>query len=73
MFFNGILGVALGEFDACRPPKDATWTLAEVLTEEFEGLGVPVLADLPFGHAARNQAFRWGDMVRIQGDRLSTT
>jgi muramoyltetrapeptide carboxypeptidase len=67
---DGIVGVALGEFDNCRPPKDATWTLHELLAEEFAG--VPTIADLPFGHAERNRAFVWGRRARIEGGQLHT-
>lgn len=70
---DGVVGIALGEFDACRAPAGADWTLHDVLRDEFADLHVPVVADLPFGHAARNRPFVWGRPVRIEDGTLEFT
>ena len=69
-FFDGVLGVALGEFSGCKPPEGATWSLDDALSD-LRGLGVPVIAGLPVGHAARNRPFVWGSRVRLGDGALS--
>jgi muramoyltetrapeptide carboxypeptidase len=54
---DGIAGLALGQFTACDPPPGRpSRTLAAVLREHAEALGVPVLAGLPIGHGPRARA-----------------
>ncbi len=54
---DGIAGLALGQFTACDPPPGRpSRTLAAVLREHAEALGVPVLAGLPIGHGLRARA-----------------
>jgi muramoyltetrapeptide carboxypeptidase len=67
---HGICGVALGEFVDCRPPEGADYTAIDVLMDHLEPLGVPVVADLPIGHGARNQPFVWGERARLVDARL---
>ncbi len=68
--FDGVRGVVLGRFVDCRVPAGATYGLEDVLRDRLEPLGVPVLADVPIGHGASNQPFVWGEIGRIEGDRL---
>ncbi|GAB4311097.1 MAG: LD-carboxypeptidase [Candidatus Sumerlaeia bacterium] len=54
-----VAGVALGQFADCVDPKAADakeyrQTTADVLRERLHGLGVPVVAGLPFGHVPFN-------------------
>jgi muramoyltetrapeptide carboxypeptidase len=65
---DGVVGVALGEFQGCQPPANADWSLVDVLREALAD--IPTIADLPFGHGARNQPFVWGEKVAIDLDRL---
>jgi muramoyltetrapeptide carboxypeptidase len=51
--FDGVRGIVLGDFPACHPPKDAGFTLADVLRDRLAGLGVPVAWRFPAGHTAR--------------------
>jgi len=71
--FEGIAGVALGEFLKCPMPADDT--LDVILREVFGELGVPVIADLPVGHGPANRAFRFGERCLLRagadGGRLS--
>lgn len=68
--FDGLAGVALGEFAGCEPPRGASWTLREAFEEWFGALGIPVVADLPIGHGARNHAFVVGREARLSRGRL---
>jgi muramoyltetrapeptide carboxypeptidase len=63
--FDGVRAVLLGEFVQCAAPPDADWGVVDVLREALSTLGVPVIAGLPFGHGARNEAFLHGGLVRV--------
>lgn len=65
---DGVVGLALGEFVGTRTPE--AWTLRELLVELLEDLDLPVLAGLPVGHGAANQAFFWGQAATLSQDRL---
>ncbi|MCK6521721.1 LD-carboxypeptidase [Myxococcota bacterium] len=67
----GVRAVVLGEFFQCLAPPDADWTVQDVLREALAPLGVPVLAGLPFGHGAHNEAFYFGGHARLSGGGLS--
>ena len=55
--FEGIAGLALGQFTACDPPPGrASRPLSAVLREHAEALGVPALMGLPIGHGPRARA-----------------
>jgi muramoyltetrapeptide carboxypeptidase len=64
---DGVAGIALGDFLNCEP-KDADWTLDDVLRDLLSPLGVPVLTGLPVGHGARNFAFPYGGLAEMDGD-----
>jgi len=71
--FDGIAGVALGEFLKCPMPSEDT--LDVIVREYFGDRGVPVVVDLPVGHGPANRAFRFGAACRLsagpEGGRLS--
>jgi muramoyltetrapeptide carboxypeptidase len=54
-------------------PDKASWTLQDVLRDHLEPLGVPILADLPFGHGADNIGLPIGRRARLQDGTLSWT
>lgn len=58
--FDGVVGVALGEFTNCHAPKGADWTMEDVFIDLLSPLNVPVVMGLPVGHGARNVAWRYG-------------
>ncbi len=68
---RGVRGIALGQFERCRVPERATWTLQQVLTEQLSPLGVPVVGNLPIGHGPSNYAFPWGVNARVGAGTLS--
>jgi muramoyltetrapeptide carboxypeptidase len=47
---DGIVGVALGSFEAFRDYSDRDWTLTDVFADRLGKLGVPVLGGLFAGH-----------------------
>lgn len=58
-------GIVLGDFAGCASPRAGEQSIEEVLAERLGGLGVPVLAGLPFGHGARNHAVPLGARVTL--------
>jgi muramoyltetrapeptide carboxypeptidase len=68
--FTGIKGIALGRFSRCDPPIGSnSWTIAEVLRDRLGDLGIPIVADLPFGHDGVNAALPVGQMVQLDGEQ----
>jgi muramoyltetrapeptide carboxypeptidase len=72
---SGLAGVALGKFADCGP-KDykpsfaglGTPTWQEVCKDRFGALGVPVVANLAFGHVADKATLPVGAMAELDGD-----
>jgi muramoyltetrapeptide carboxypeptidase len=63
---EGIVGLALGRFT--ESPDEEAHPVAGVLAETAARLGVPVVADLPFGHVVHNCTLPVGAMARLDGD-----
>lgn len=64
-----IKGIALGDFTACEPPaKVPSFTVEEVVRDRLGDLGIPVVADLPFGHDKCNAALPVGQEVTLDGN-----
>lgn len=61
-WLTGARGVVLGDFDAAAGDLDG------LLADRLGGLGVPVLADAPFGHGPRNLAFPLGLPAVLDAD-----
>jgi len=58
--------VVLGEFTRCTLPRDATFTIADIMHELLEPLGLPVFTGAEFGHGSRNLPWRYGGCASIQ-------
>jgi muramoyltetrapeptide carboxypeptidase len=56
--FDGVAGFALGSWHDCQPGSPGL--VARVLEERLAGLGVPIAADLPFGHGPSSAAVPLG-------------
>ena len=69
--FNGVRAVLVGEFVQCAAPQDADWGVVDVLRDALLPLGVPVVAGLPFGHGACNEAFLHGGLAQVFGGGVS--
>jgi muramoyltetrapeptide carboxypeptidase len=71
-YLRRVSGIVLGAFDRCEAGADGV-SVEEVLAERTAGLGVPVLAGAPFGHARGNQAFVLGLVARMRGSSCTLT
>ena len=68
--FTGVKGIALGRFSRCEPyPGSHSWKVEEVLRDRLLDLGIPIVADLPFGHDGANVVLPVGQTVTLNGDR----
>jgi muramoyltetrapeptide carboxypeptidase len=68
--FDGVAGIALGDFISCRLPAAADFSLDDVLGEALEPLGVPVVKGFPIGHGPCNLAWRYGEIARLRDGDL---
>lgn len=69
-----VAGVAVGLNKDCEDPKAAEageyrQSLEDVLRERLEGLGVPVVAGLPFGHVPFNATLPVGIRATLDAER----
>jgi muramoyltetrapeptide carboxypeptidase len=60
--------IVVGSFTDCDAGPDGT-TVRKVLRERLASLDVPVLAGLPVGHGARNDAIVLGRTAEVRADR----
>ena len=66
---NRVKGIALGRFSRCQPPEGGpSFSLEEVLRNRITDLGIPIVANLPFGHDGANAALPVGVMAQLDGD-----
>lgn len=63
---EGVVGLALGRFTDV--PDGHDHPVVELLTEFAEQLGVPAVADLPFGHVEHNSTLPVGGTARLDAD-----
>lgn len=63
-------GIALGQFSHCQSPAGVPSLTAEaVLRDRLGDLGIPIVANLPFGHDGPNAALPVGVPAQLDGDR----
>lgn len=63
-----VKGIAVGRFSQCEPPLNVpSFTVEGVLRDRLEDLGIPVVAELPFGHDGPNATLPVGVPVRLDG------
>ncbi|MGZ5425923.1 MAG: S66 peptidase family protein [Thermoanaerobaculia bacterium] len=72
---SGLAGIALGKFSDCRPGDFkpgfsgfGTWTWQQVCKDRLGNLGIPVLANLAFGHIADKATLPIGVMAELDVD-----
>jgi len=58
--------VVLGEFTRCTLPRNATFTIADIMRELLEPLGLPVFTSAEFGHGGRNFPWMYGGCASVQ-------
>jgi len=69
-WFDGVVGIALGDFTDCGPKDDKT-NPAEaigVCAERLGRLGVPILSGVPIGHGASNRTLGLGVDAELDAD-----
>jgi muramoyltetrapeptide carboxypeptidase len=66
-FFDGVVGVACGDFIRCGDPGQ----LHRVLEDRLAGLGVPVVLGLPFGHGPRQASLWLGRPATLDAGRAT--
>lgn len=66
-----VSGIALGEFTGAVPavPSKPSHTLAETFEAVFQGLTVPRVSGLPYGHVARKATMPFGIRARLDARR----
>lgn len=67
--FDRASAFVLGEFTSCDPGPDGV-RVERVLAAELGARGVPVVAGLPVGHGARNEAVVLGSITRVEAGRV---
>lgn len=68
--FQSICGIAIGRFSQCDPAATiSSFTVETVLRDRLSDLGIPIVADLPFGHDGVNAALPVGMPAIVDGDR----
>lgn len=68
--FDHLNGLVLGQFTSCEPNDTSTpaGTLEKVLRDHTEGIGVPTLSGLPYGHEPLFEPLPLGTRARIESD-----
>ncbi|MEL6331756.1 MAG: LD-carboxypeptidase [Cyanobacteria bacterium J06626_26] len=65
--FDQVAGIALGRFSQCDPPATIpSFSALEVLQDRLGDLGIPIVANLPFGHDGVNAALPFGIPTRLE-------
>ena len=64
-----LAGIGVGALRGCEDARYPTPTALEVVEEIARPLGLPLVVDLPFGHARRNHAWPLGARATIDADR----
>lgn len=69
-----VKGIALGGFTKCEAPANIpSFTVEEVLRDRLADLGIPIVANLPFGHDNPNAALPVGVVVTLDADQGTLT
>ncbi|MGH3343941.1 MAG: S66 peptidase family protein [Carbonactinosporaceae bacterium] len=63
-YFEGVAGIALGSWVGCGSPEN----VQQVILDRLGGLGVPVLADLGFGHGSSQLTVPLGVAAHLDAD-----
>ncbi|MGH7475116.1 MAG: S66 peptidase family protein [Longimicrobiales bacterium] len=66
---DGVAGLAFGRFT--DPPADDEHSVGDVVLEFAERIGVPAVADLPFGHIEHNCTLPVGGAALLDADAAS--
>lgn len=64
-----LAGIAVGQLRGCEDARYPAPTALEVVEEIARPLGLPLVVELPFGHAERNHTWPVGARATIDADR----
>jgi muramoyltetrapeptide carboxypeptidase len=64
--FTRVRAVVFGEFTRCTVPRNADYSIIEIMRELLQPLDVPVFAGAEFGHGSRNLPWVYGRTVVIE-------
>jgi muramoyltetrapeptide carboxypeptidase len=67
--FDRVEGIALGGFTECADERYPEWGVERLFEEVFAALGIPVVADLPFGHGELNLPWPFAGRAALDGAR----
>jgi muramoyltetrapeptide carboxypeptidase len=67
--FERAVGIALGAFTDCEDERYPEWTMSRLFDDVFGSLGIPVVADLPFGHVGENLPWPFAGRGALDGSR----
>ncbi|NEP55003.1 MAG: LD-carboxypeptidase, partial [Moorea sp. SIO3C2] len=71
--FEQVAGIAVGRFSQCDPPVNVpSFNAMEVLQERLGDLGIPMVANLPFGHDGVNAALPFGIQTKLKASTDGT-
>ena len=62
----GARAIVLGEFTRCSVPKDASFTILDVMRDLLAPLGVPVFTGAEFAHGTRNLCWNYGATATVR-------
>ncbi|WKB81661.1 LD-carboxypeptidase [Cellulophaga lytica] len=72
--FKNAAGLALGVFAGCETTnKTKTFTLKEVITERLQGLNIPTVYGMSFGHIPENFTFPIGIKAKLNTASMTLT
>jgi muramoyltetrapeptide carboxypeptidase len=67
---KSVIGIAIGRFSQCEAGEGVpSLTVSEVLRDRLGDLGIPIVAELPFGHDGCNAALPVGVPAILDGDQ----
>ncbi len=65
---NNLAGIAIGRFSNCTAPAGYhSFSIEEVLRDRLGDWGIPIVANLPFGHDGENATLPVGVTVELDG------
>ncbi|HEY4316176.1 MAG TPA: LD-carboxypeptidase [Herbaspirillum sp.] len=69
-FFDGALGIVLGEFVRCSLPENASFSLDDLFVDLFNPLDIPVASGLGVGHGKKNLSWIFGERVSFSNGSI---
>ena len=70
---DGCKAIGLGSWSNCKLPVDVSWTLLDLMIENLQPLGIPIVHNLPFGHGRENWLWRANQNYKLVLEAIETT